>query len=81
MGKPGPKRTVTDEAILRSIALAPAPIATVKDIQADISMSRAGINNRLTQLEEGGMIESRRVGASAKVYWLTTAGRKMASNA
>lgn len=72
----GRKKTISDQEILREIALSPDPIVTTSEIGDKIGMSPQGVYSRFVDLCEDGLIDSRQVGASARVWWLTDAGRQ-----
>jgi predicted ArsR family transcriptional regulator len=74
-------RQVSDEEILRLFAVSPDPIVTAKELARNLPISQQAVNKRLGQLEESGLITSRKVGASAVVYWLTEGGRQTLSEA
>jgi len=72
----GPPQRVSDEEILRQVALSPDPIVTAGEITNYVDMTQAAVNKRLQQLVDNGHLESRKVGAAARVYWITDDGRK-----
>jgi predicted ArsR family transcriptional regulator len=74
-------RQVSDEEILRLFAVSPDPIVTAKELAHNLPISQQAVNKRLGQLEGEGLITSRKVGASAVVYWLTEEGRRTLSKA
>jgi predicted transcriptional regulator len=67
-----PKR-VSDTEILEAVVLIKGP-ATAKEVGDIVDMGRSGVNKRLDDLVERGLIHEKTVGANAKVYWLTEAG-------
>lgn len=69
-----------DDEILREIALAPDPFVTASELSERLSYTRQGINNRLNELVEKGLLKRREVGARAVVYWLTDEGKEMAAS-
>ena len=73
---PGRKPTVSDEDILKEIALAPDPIVTAVEIAEDIEMTQQGAHSRLESLEEQSFVRSKKVGSRARVWWLTDLGRQ-----
>ena len=75
----GRRKKAGDEEILRAMALSPDPIATTAELAEIIDYSPDGIRNRLEDLEEKGLIESKDVGARATVWWITRAGRNQLS--
>ncbi|WP_225935466.1 helix-turn-helix domain-containing protein [Halobaculum magnesiiphilum] len=72
---PGPKPDVPDQEVLRMIASAPDPVVTSSELAEALDMSQQGAYNRLSSLEENGFVRSRKVGASARVWWITDTGR------
>lgn len=73
---PGPKPDVPDSELLRLIASAPDPVVTSTELAEALDMSQQGAYNRLRSLEEDGYVRSRKVGASARVWWITDVGRQ-----
>lgn len=72
----GPSPQVSDEEILRQVVLSPDPIVTAGEITDHVDMTQAAVNKRLQQLVNDGYLNSRKVGAAARVYWITEEGRK-----
>lgn len=77
----GRPQDVSDEEILREIALLPAPVATAGELADSLEMTNSGVNKRLDDLVDEGYIKQKTVGARAKVYWLTEKGKEKASEA
>lgn len=73
----GRKPTVSDEQVLREIALMADPVVTAPELADRLDITRQGANYRLGQLEEDGYVKSKKVGAHAIVYWLTEKGREV----
>jgi predicted ArsR family transcriptional regulator len=71
----GPSPTDPDEKILRAVALRPAPFATAKEIEPELSVGYRQTRNRLDQLVDDGLMNVKDVGRT-KVYWLSDAGRR-----
>lgn len=71
----GRKPTVSDEQVLREMALMADPVSTAPELAERLDMTRQGANYRLGQLEEDGYVKSKKVGAHAIVYWLTEKGK------
>jgi predicted ArsR family transcriptional regulator len=61
--------TVSDDRILDEMTNSPGPIATASDLSDRLPLSRDGVRRRLMKLEEQGVIQSRVVGANAKVWF------------
>jgi len=76
MAKPGPDERVSEEDILREIALSPDPVVTAAEIAERTDYTRSNVNYRLSNLVESGDVKRKEVGARAVVYWITDAGRK-----
>lgn len=71
----GPPPRISDEEILKLVALSPDPIVTAGEIAEKVDMTQQAVNKRLGQLVEDGVLNSRKVGSAAKVYWITEDGR------
>jgi predicted transcriptional regulator len=76
MGKPGPKPTISDLDILREFALSADPAFTASELTDSLDMSRQGVDNRLRELSEEGLLRTKMAGR-ARIYWLSYEGRKM----
>jgi len=48
------------------------PIITAKDVANRFNVSNQYANRKLREFVRDGLLEQRRVGASAKVYWLSS---------
>jgi predicted transcriptional regulator len=78
MGDRGRKKTVSDLDILREFALDEAPFIHPTELTETLDMSRQGIYKRLVQLEDEGLLESKKA-ADARNWWLTDEGRRYIS--
>jgi predicted transcriptional regulator len=79
MAKPGRSRDVTDDEILKEIALTHGP-ATSGDVADGVDIGRQGVNKRLPDLVEEGLLHRKEVGANAVIYWLTEEGHNELSD-
>lgn len=73
---PGPEPTTSDKEILKLIASAPDPVVTSTELADALDMTQQGAYNRLKSLENQEYVRSRKVGASARVWWITDQGRQ-----
>jgi predicted transcriptional regulator len=73
MGRP-PRQSPAE--ICRIIALHPEPVVTVSDVYDDMDMTERGAYSRLKKLVDDGYLESKKVGSSGLVFWLTPKGRQ-----
>lgn len=71
----GPPPKVSDEEILKLVVLSPDPIVTAGEIADKVDMTQQAVNKRLRNLSDEGLLNSRKVGSAAKVYWITEDGR------
>jgi predicted transcriptional regulator len=71
----GPPPADSDTKILRAVALRPAPFATAKEIEPELSVGYKQTRNRLKQLVDDGLMNVKDVGQT-KVYWLSDTGRR-----
>lgn len=73
MGRP-PRQSPAE--ICRIVALHPEPVVTVSDVYGEMDMTKRGAQERLKNLVSDGYLESKKVGSSGLVFWLTPKGRK-----
>jgi len=74
-------RKVSDPDILRVLALSPDPALSAPEISAEVQITREAVNQRLRQLSDAGLVGTKKVGAAARIYWLSDAGqRRVAAN-
>lgn len=76
----GRKPEVDDTTILREFALSAAPVLGANELTDSLGMSRQGIDYRLRQLEDDGLLESKIISRD-RVYWLTDEGRQKIAEA
>ncbi|QIO25380.1 MarR family winged helix-turn-helix transcriptional regulator [Haloarcula sp. JP-L23] len=76
MGDRGPDQRVSDDDILKEIALCPDPIVTASELAEKLPYSRQRVNQILDEFVENGWVDEREVGARAIVYWLTPEGQQ-----
>jgi len=72
MGRP-PRYSAAE--VCKAVALHPEPVVAPKDLTSQLDMTADGINERLNTLTEDGYFQSKTVGSSGKVYWLTDQGK------
>lgn len=65
---PGRKPTITDEEILDVFRSASDPVLTTSEVAENFSISHRGVRDRLQNLEEEGVLESKKVGARGMVW-------------
>jgi len=65
---PGRGREVADIEIMRAVCEADGPVACAAEIADAVGMTRAGVTNRLHQLDEQGCVASKEVG-NGLVWW------------
>lgn len=73
MGRPA---RLEDEELIEAIQASPDPFVTATELADYIEYSRDGARRRLVSLEEQDYVKSRKVGANARVWWLTTKGQE-----
>jgi predicted ArsR family transcriptional regulator len=77
MGRP-PK--TPPEKVCYLVATHGEPVVDVSDVYTDMDMTKRGAQERLKKLTEAGYLESKKVGSSARVFWLTGDGRSAAAD-
>jgi len=60
----------------KAVALHPEPVVAANDINEQLDMSADGVLDRLQKLASDGYFESKRVGSSGMVFWLTDKGKR-----
>lgn len=67
----GPGRTpdISDEEILNVFRSSSEPVLTTSEVAANFEITHRGVRDRLEKLEEKGVLESKKVGARAIVWW------------
>lgn len=65
----GPKPQVSDEELLSIFEKSPDPVLTASEVAEHVSIARRGVYDRLRQLEESGILESKKVGGRTTVWW------------
>ncbi len=68
--KRGPKPRVSDEEILKIFRQSADPVLTASEVATEIPIKRRSVYDRLVQLEEEGLLESKKVGGRTTVWWL-----------
>lgn len=61
------------------IALHADPVVTAPELAEELGVSPQAVNKRLETLSSDGYVNSKKVGAAAKVYWLTKDGQQAVS--
>ena len=67
----GPGRTpdISDEEILDVFRSSSEPVLSTSEVAANFEITHRGVRDRLEKLEEKGVLESKKVGAKAIVWW------------
>lgn len=76
-----PMTKAEDIEILRFIALHPDPIITATEVADEFDMTPQAALNRLNKLGSQRYLDTKKVGARAKVFWLTDSGRDYIADA
>lgn len=69
--------SVDAETVIRTLLLHPEPIVAPADVHEELDMTRAGARKRMKRLVEDGYLDSKKVGSSGIVFWVTDAGRSL----
>ena len=78
MSKRGPEPDISDERLLLEMMLARGPAVFASEIEEEIPLSRQRISNRLGNLEEVGLVVSKKA-AGRRLWWVTDSGKQKAS--
>ncbi len=63
-------QTLTLDAVLRAMREASDPVVTAKELSERLDYSSEAARQKLVQLHEQGLIERRKVGAGAVIWWI-----------
>ncbi len=66
---PGRRPEITDEEILAVFRSSADPVLTTGEVASEFEITHRGVRDRLEKLEEEGILESKKVGARAKIWW------------
>ena len=77
--KPGPDRQVTDKDILTELRKHYSPAMNAAEIAEEVSVSRQTVDKRLRDLDDEGLVNTRKVGR-VRVWWLSDAGKRFLHN-
>jgi len=61
--------TVTDEEVLAAIGRASGPVVTTGELADVLPIGRRAIRERLISLQERGLVDRKKVGGRAVVWW------------
>ncbi|PSQ34153.1 hypothetical protein BRD08_10450 [Halobacteriales archaeon SW_10_66_29] len=67
----GRKPRVTDEEILDVFQSTSDPVLSTAEVAESLPIERRSIFNRLQQLEEDGLLESKEIGGRNRVWWVS----------
>lgn len=71
---------VSDEDLLAEIMMYPDPVVTATELTGRFDITREAINKRLNGFRGEGYVASKKVGAAARVWWITQYGREYLDN-
>lgn len=71
----GRPKDVSDKEILEAVKIVFGP-ATAGEVSDQVELNNSGANKRLKKLVNNGKLNQKKVGAKAKVYWLTDEGER-----
>lgn len=74
MAKPGPDNVVQDIEILRQIKLSSDPVVTSGELADALGYTRSNVNYRLKRLRGKGLVDRKKAGSRAVVWWITEDG-------
>jgi len=67
----GRKPRVTNEEILEVFRATDDPVLSTAEVAESLPIERRGVFNRLQQLEEDGLLESKEIGGRNRVWWVS----------
>ena len=66
---PGRRPKITDDEILAVFRSSSDPVLTTSEIASQFDITHRGVRDRLEKLETEEKVNSKKVGARAKVWW------------
>jgi len=66
----------SDEKYIRAVATHPDPVVTTSEIADELDVSTQAVYSKFVEFVEDGLMESKKTGGRAKVWWLSTTGRE-----
>jgi len=66
---PGRRPKITDDEILAVFQSSSDPVLTTSEIASQFDITHRGVRDRLEKLETEEKVNSKKVGARAKVWW------------
>ncbi|SHG37830.1 helix-turn-helix domain-containing protein [Halobaculum gomorrense] len=66
----------SDIKYLRALYMSPDPVVTSSEVAKDAGVSQQAAYSKLNDLEERGLVMSKKSGSRSRVWWLTTEGRQ-----
>ena len=67
----GPKPTVSDDEILAVFRESTDTVLTASEVAQDFPIGRHAVHNRLQQLADKEVLQSKDTGSGSRVWWLT----------
>ena len=75
--------TVRDSDIkyLRALVVDPDPVSTATELADAADVTQQAAHSKLTNLQERGLVDSKKIGGAARAWWITKAGKMAYSEA
>ncbi|MDY6776467.1 MAG: winged helix-turn-helix domain-containing protein [Halobacteria archaeon] len=67
--RPGRNPSVTDDEILEIFEESDDPVLVASEIAEQLPIGRRAVHKRLKDLEDNGVLESKKVGGRSTVWW------------
>ena len=65
----------SDVRYLRAIIESGDPVVTATELADEVGVSQQAAYSKLADMKDRGLVRSKKVGARARVWWITTTGR------
>jgi len=65
---------------LDAVSNHPDPVVTTTEIANQLDVTQQAVYSSFSDLEEKGLLESKKAGSRSKVWWLTIQGRQVLSD-
>jgi len=70
-----PELRESDIKYLRAIISHPDPAVTATEVGDEVGVTQQGAHSKLSDLEERGLVRSKKTGSRSRIWWVTTDGR------
>jgi predicted transcriptional regulator len=71
----------SDARYILAVGSHPDPVVTTTEIANELDVTQQAVHSKFSSFEEQGLMQAKKTGSRSKVWWLTTEGRQVYSDA